>query len=131
MPCFLTLDYLLLFSGYYNIQYRLKLIIVDIIMSIFLMTPFEMATHIAKQSQAKRLSLNLSQKTLSERSGVSFGVIKKFERTGKISLESLLKIAITLNSLEEFKNLFNPTPPEAFLSLDELLKDKTRKRGRK
>jgi len=99
--------------------------------SALIITPHDMTDYIAKQAQAKRLSLNLSQKTLSERSGVSFGVIKKFERTGLISLQSLLKISLVLGSLDGFKNLFNPTPPEQFSSLDELLKDKTRKRGRK
>ena len=97
--------------------------------SFFLMTPREVAGYIAKQAQAKRLSLNLSQKTLSERASVSFGVLKKFERTGKISLESLLKIALSLVALEDFKNAFQPTPPEHFGSLDDLLKDKKRKRG--
>lgn len=101
-------------------------------MSVFLMTPKDVAEHIAKQAQAKRLFFNLSQKSLSERSGVSFGTLKKFERTGKISLESLLRIALTLNALEEFKELFRPKPLENFSSLDELLKDNTtRKRGRK
>ncbi|OYZ38161.1 MAG: DNA-binding protein [Alphaproteobacteria bacterium 16-39-46] len=99
-------------------------------MSLDLMSPHEISLHVAKLSQAKRLSLNFSQKSLSERSGVSFGVLKKFERTGKISLESLLKIALVLDSLEAFKDLFKPTPPEQFLSIDALLKDQTRKRGR-
>ena len=100
-------------------------------MSLFLATPQEMAEHIAKLAQAKRLSLNLSQRTLSEQSGVSFGVIKKFERTGKISLESLLKIALNLGALEDFEDVFKPTPPEHLGSLDDILKDKHRKRGRK
>ena len=99
-------------------------------MSFLLMTPQEMAEYIAKQVQAKRLSLNLTQKTLSDHSGVSFGVLKKFERTGKISLESLLKIALSLGSLEDFQRVFNPTPLENLTSLDEVLKNKTRKRGR-
>lgn len=80
--------------------------------------------------QAKRLSLNLSQQTLSERSGVSYGVLKKFERTGQISLESLLKIALALGTLDEFNNLFKPVAPEMLTSIDELINDKTRKRGR-
>ncbi len=54
-----------------------------------MMTPREVSKYIAHQMQAKRLAVNLGQKTLSERSGVSFGVLKKFERTGKVSLESL------------------------------------------
>lgn len=94
------------------------------------MTPQEIARHIAKQAKEKRLSLNFSQQTLSQRSGVSFGVLKKFEQTGKISLESLLKIALALGALEEFKDLFKPISPEHFASIEELLKDKKRKRGR-
>lgn len=95
-----------------------------------LMMPSEMASIIARQMQAKRLSLNLSQKTLSERSGVSFGVLKKFERTGEISLKSLLKLALILNAFKEFQLLFSPEPLNNISSLDELLQDHTRKRGR-
>lgn len=96
-----------------------------------LQTPPEIAHHLAKKAQAKRLSLNLSQKTLANQSGVSLGTLKKFEKTGKISLESLLKIAETLESLEEFSLLFSLTPPESLSSLEDLLKDKARKRGRR
>ena len=100
-------------------------------MSLFMMAPSQMGLHIAKQAQAKRLSFNFSQKTLAERSNVSYGVLKKFERTGKISMESLLKIALVLGVLEKFNDLFSPTPPEQFLSIEELMKqDTTRKRGR-
>ena len=98
--------------------------------SLLMLTPYEVAQHVAHQMQAKRLSLNFSQKTLSKRSGVSFGVIKKFERTGKISLESLLKVALVLDSLEEFKNLFKVTALENLASLDDIIENKTRKRGR-
>ena len=100
-------------------------------MSILIMTPNEMAKHIAKQAQQKRLSLNLSQQTLSARSGVSYGVIKKFERSGQISLGSLLKIALVLGGLAAFQTLFALDNPEQLLSMDELINDKIRKRGRK
>ncbi len=99
-------------------------------MSLIMRTPQEMAWQIAKAVQARRLSLNLSQKTLSERSGVSFGVIKKFERLGKISLESLLKLALALGALQEFENLFKLTDEKYPTSLDQILKEKTRRRGR-
>lgn len=100
-------------------------------MSLFMITPSEMGLHIAKQAQAKRLSFNFSQQTLAERANVSYGVLKKFERTGKISMESLLKIALVLGTLEKFNDLFSPKSPEEFRSLDELMKqDTTRKRGR-
>ncbi len=39
-------------------------------------------------------------------SGVSFGSVKRFEATGKISLLSLTKIAIALECTDEIKNMF-------------------------
>ena len=62
--------------------------------SINIMAPQEVQKKIAKQVRVKRLDLNLSQQTLSEKSGVSYGVLKKFEQSGQISLESLLKLAL-------------------------------------
>ena len=100
-------------------------------MSLNFLTCHEMAEHIAKLVQTKRLSLNLSQKSLAERSGVSFGVLKKFERTGKISLESLLKISLVLGCLGDFGTLFKIDAPENLSSLDKIIDDKTRKRGRR
>lgn len=96
-----------------------------------LYTPHEILIQIALRAKEKRLFLNLSQKSLSDRSGVSFGVIKKFEKSGKISLKSLLQLAFALESLNEFADLFSSKPLESYLSLDELLKQKPRRRGRK
>lgn len=104
--------------------------IMGAIMTFSIRSPCEVAKLLAHQLQEKRLSFNYSQKTLSARSGVSFGVLKKFERTGKISLEALLKLALVLDSLEEFENLFKLRSVDSFVSLDELMKDTTRKRGR-
>jgi len=96
-----------------------------------LISPSEVFFKIAGSARKKRLSLNLSQQSLSKSSGVSYAVIKKFESTGKISLESLLKIAMVLGSLNEFTDLFKINNSETFTSLDELISKKTRKRGRK
>ena len=96
-----------------------------------LLSPHELLKHIAQAAKAKRLSINLSQQSLADRSMVSLGVIKKFEHTGKISLESLLKLALVLDALNEFGELFKAKPISAYRSLDELLKQKPRQRGRK
>jgi transcriptional regulator with XRE-family HTH domain len=100
-------------------------------MSINMETPQELLKKIAGKARDKRLSLDLSQQTLSEKSGVSYGVLKKFERTGQISLESLLKLAMALGSMADFDTLFAPEKPEAVLSLDKLMEHGKRKRGRK
>lgn len=102
-----------------------------IMISIDMTTPQEMQKKIAQKVRAKRLAFDLSQQTLSEKSGVSYGVLKKFERTGKISLESLLKLALALGSMDDFNALFAPHKHETVLSLDQLMEDGTRKRGRK
>lgn len=99
-------------------------------LSLDLLTPYEAMLLIAKRASEKRLELNFSQKTLADRSGVSLGTVKKFERTGKISVESLLKLAFVLDSLEDFGKLFPPKPLESYFSLDQLLKKKNRRRGR-
>lgn len=98
---------------------------------ISMKSPFEMTKEIAKKAQEKRLKLNLSQQTLSEKSGVSYGTLKKFEQKGQISLESLLKIALALGEMDQFEHLFATTDDKLPASLDELLDDHPRKRGRK
>jgi len=55
-----------------------------------------------------RKEKNWTQKDLEYKSGVSYGSIKRFERSGKISFESLLKIAEALSRLDEFETLFLP-----------------------
>ncbi len=99
--------------------------------SINMMTPGEMQKVIASRARDLRLELNLSQQTLSEKSGVSYGSLKKFEQTGQISLESLLKLAVILGCMDDFKALFAVRTAEEALSLDELLENGKRKRGRK
>ncbi|MEC8306581.1 MAG: helix-turn-helix transcriptional regulator [Chlamydiota bacterium] len=97
---------------------------------ISIKSPFEVAQEMAKKAQERRLKLNLSQQTLSERSGVSYGTLKKFEQTGKISLESLLKIALALGELDRFESLFKQREDRLPASLDDLVDNDTRKRGR-
>jgi len=99
--------------------------------SINLYSPHEMQKKIAEQLRAKRLEQNLSQKTLAERSGVSYGTLKLFELSGKISLESLLKLALVLGCLDDFMALFAPKGFEEAVTLDELMHEVRRKRGRK
>ena len=100
-------------------------------MNELLISPSEVSSKLSKSVREKRLSLNTSQQSLSKSSGVSYSVIKKFELVGKISLESLLKIAAALGCLSEFTQLFKIDSLEAVSSLDELMNQKTRKRGRK
>ncbi|MDL2307122.1 helix-turn-helix transcriptional regulator [Desulfovibrio sp. OttesenSCG-928-C06] len=57
--------------------------------------PKDIRIRIASKAKARRLFLNISQKELADRSGVSLGSIKRFESNGQISLSSLLELAFT------------------------------------
>ncbi len=92
--------------------------------------PASIAKKLALRLRKRRLLLNMSQKSLSEKSGVSLGSIKRFETSGEISLKHLLKLALVLDALDEFHNLF---PEKEHESIDDILKSrkqKERKRGR-
>lgn len=91
-----------------------------------LYAPGEIALQIAGNAKRLRLSQNLSRKTLSEKSGVPEPTLKRFETTGKVSLDALLLIATALGTVEQVAKLFaSPT----IQSMDEL-KNHERIRGR-
>ena len=91
----------------------------------------ELMRIIADRARERRLAMNFTQLGLSRRSGVSLAVIRLFEHSGKISLESLLKIALALGSASEFATLFEKSDKTDAISLDQLIEQsKKRKRGR-
>ncbi|OYT91363.1 MAG: DNA-binding protein [Burkholderiales bacterium PBB3] len=69
-------------------------------------SPGEVAQHLAQRTRARRVATNLSRETLAAKSGVSAASIRRFETTGAISLESLLKLAQVLDCLDAFEALF-------------------------
>lgn len=69
-------------------------------------TAEEIDMKLAGRIRGIRKRRSISQKKLSEMSGVSYGSIKRFETTGQISLLSLTKLAFALNEVDEIRNLF-------------------------
>ncbi len=72
----------------------------------------------AANVKALRKRKKISQTMLSAKSGVSLGSIKRFEQTGEISLQSLTKIAIALETEKELEGLFSDVP---FTSIQEII----------
>lgn len=74
--------------------------------------PLEFVTYYEKQLEiVKRFVLirknrKISQRRLSEISGVSYASIRRFEKTGDISLASLVKLALALQLYDDLDNLF-------------------------
>lgn len=65
---------------------------------------------LVRREKTARKTKKLTQKQLAERTGVSYGSIRRFEQTGEISLLSLVKIANALGCLEDFNELFKKPP---------------------
>lgn len=78
---------------------------------------------IAKRIVLLRKRKKITQKELAIKSGVSLGSIKRFEQCGEISLQSLTKIAISLDIDNELEDLFTEVP---FTSIEEVINGQTR-----
>lgn len=96
------------------------------------MTPQEVRDQLAERFKARRLLLNLSQEGLATRSGVTWSSLKRFERTGLIALDSLLKLGLVLNCLGDFEKVCSPDETGlSAKSLDQLLSEpRLRRKGR-
>jgi len=78
----------------------------------------------------RRIELNITQKNLAIKSGISLGSLKRFEHKHEISLKNLLLLAVALNSTNEFNLLFAQTQYSSIDEIVKIKKKKTRKRAR-
>jgi transcriptional regulator with XRE-family HTH domain len=95
-----------------------------------LMLPGDAARLLSERVKALRLLRGWKRTTLAERAGVSAASLKRFESTGLVSLESLLKLAHTLGRLPEFAELLRPPEAQSIAELEERYSRPMRKRGR-
>ncbi|MCF6291871.1 MAG: helix-turn-helix domain-containing protein [Robiginitomaculum sp.] len=96
-----------------------------------LIAPSKAQDMLAKNIRARRLARGLTQAGLSERSGVALTTLRKFERTGAISVKSLCKLMMIVGGLEQLVAASAPVQSE-FNSIDEVLASKKaqpRRRG--
>ena len=73
-------------------------------------TAEELDQKLAQRVRNIRKRRSISQEKLSSMCGVSYGSIKRFETSGKISLISLTKIAMALDMADELRNIFTQVP---------------------
>jgi transcriptional regulator with XRE-family HTH domain len=92
-------------------------------------TPRQITELMGQKIQKLRVHKNWTQKTLSERSGVSLGTLRRFEQSGDISLNSLMMLVGALGMLDEFLKILEPPLARSIRELERMEKVKTRKRG--
>ena len=96
-------------------------------MTINVNSPADTRLLIAKAAKQARFAKNWRVNTLAERAGIPEGTLKRFERTGEISLRQFLMLVHTLGDPECLTRLFLPSLPG---NIEDIARPQvTRKRG--
>jgi len=93
-------------------------------------TPEEVGRTLAGRIKALRLAKGWKQATLAERSGVSLASLRRFEASGRASLQHVLLLAFALNRLDDFDALLQPPRAASIAELEAAAKRPVRRRGR-
>ena len=80
-----------------------------------LISPIDTMLSIASRAKTLRLEQNITQQELADRVGIAVGTVKRFEKSGEIQLNYLLRIALVLGRLEDFSAIFAPDDVPASL----------------
>jgi transcriptional regulator with XRE-family HTH domain len=73
---------------------------------------------LGERARALRVLRNLQQEELASRAGIGVATVKRFERTGRASMENVLRIASVLGARDGVESLF--AAPK-FRSIDEAM----------
>ena len=95
-----------------------------------LKTPEDVSRILAARLKELRLARGWKQATLAQRSGVSLASLRRFEESGRVSLESLLDLAFALSRLDDFEALFQAPRASSLAELEAGERRPARKRGR-
>ncbi|NED99922.1 helix-turn-helix domain-containing protein [Phytoactinopolyspora halotolerans] len=96
-----------------------------------LLTQHDVARRLGQRVRALRLRADMKIETLAAQAGVSEMTVRRFETTGRGSVDTLLRLASALGRLDEFAELLAPPPAT---SVDEFVaqrEEPRRKRGRR
>jgi len=96
---------------------------------IELQTPRDVARMLAERVKALRLDRGWTQKEVAERAGLALATYRRFERTGRISLERLVKLAVILDARAGFDQLFARPPARSLDELEQRAERPVRQRG--
>ena len=98
---------------------------------IELQTPLEIRRALARRVKALRLERGWTQQEVAERAGLALATYRIFERSGRISLDRLLKLALIFEARSGFDQLFAPKPVRSLAELEQRVERPSRKRGKR
>jgi len=86
--------------------------------SLELHTPQEVERILAERVRAERLRFRWKQSTLAGRAGVSLPTLRRYEKTGRTSLSSFLKLCHALGHLDSLAGLLEPPAASSIAELE-------------
>lgn len=99
-------------------------------MDIYSRQPMILMERLAANCKCRRLEKGYSRKHLSELTGIPAPTIERFERTGRISLESFCRLAVEFDYFDELGAVMSRTKYRSAAELETINKNRSRRNGR-
>ncbi len=96
-----------------------------------LVIPEQVSKDLAGRVRQLRLMRKWKQSTLAGHAGVSLASLRRFEQTGQISLQGMLRLSFALGQLSDYEGVLRPPPAESIAALEATAMVPQRKRGSK
>ena len=95
----------------------------------FIEEPGALCQKLAERVRTLRLERTWTREELARRAGVASATLKHFERTGRVSLQRLVRIAVALDAVDGFEGLLTARPKQTLAELEQPMR--RRQRGRR
>lgn len=89
----------------------------------------EIARKLAGDFRSRRVERGLTREAVAERSGVALANIARFEQKGLISLKNLILLAISMNYLQEVRDIFATPKYSTIEELTQIRKNSGKKKA--
>ncbi len=99
-------------------------------LDIYSRQPEQLMELMARNCKARRLEKGYSRRTFSEMTGIPAPTLERFEKTGKISLESFCKIVVELGYFNEMSVILSKPKFTTGAELEIINRKKKRQKGR-
>ena len=89
----------------------------------------DISRKLAEDFRHRRVERGLTREAVAEKSGVALANITRFEQKGLISLKNLVLLAISMNYLQEVRDIFSTPKYSTMIELEQIRRNSSKKRA--